>query len=277
MPRYSLKETLSRQDEDDYMAAIEIILCEHHNRPTHQRNPDLVLPHVYVGNIGNAENYKLLRKYGITHVLNCAGYKGNRSYQGSPYEGLDIEYKEFMADDSETYDISQHFRESFHYMDKAKRKNGCVLVHCAQGINRSVAVCLAYLMMEKNYSLLKAVKQMQKKRGCVLSNRAFQRQLVMFACENGCLDSRAELEKILPKRKEEPKDYHEPVQNGTWHNDFDTYHKSYHDGFIKKNNYSDRIDKTFAKEKDKNFEINGTTVATGSSIFEDYLRRMKSN
>ena len=80
-----------------------------------------------------------------------------------------------------------------------KRQNGCALVHCAQGINRSVAICAAYLMLQKGYTLLKTVLLLKRKRGAVLNNRAFQMQLVHFARSCGLLDSQKEFDKLAPK------------------------------------------------------------------------------
>ena len=112
--RLSLPQNNDSLRDVDYQVAIDTLL-DHQNNSLINRDPCLLLPHVYVGDITNAESFKTLRKYGITHVLNCAGYQGKRTYEGSPYQGLPVEihYKEIKAQDSESYDISQHFDEAF--------------------------------------------------------------------------------------------------------------------------------------------------------------------
>ncbi|ELT95568.1 hypothetical protein CAPTEDRAFT_27532, partial [Capitella teleta] len=151
--------------------------------------PSHLIEHVYLGCQSQAESLRMLRKYNITHVLNCAGYKGPRPEpHASPYGDIGIEYLEFQADDYEDYDITQHFAEAFQYLDQAKRQRGNVLVHCALGINRSAATCLAYIMQHQRKTLFEATRLIKRKRKVALTNRGFQVQLVKFAKSIGLLD-----------------------------------------------------------------------------------------
>ena len=60
--------------------------------------PTRLLPHVFIGSQSNAEDLTTMRRIGVSHVLNCAGYKGPRpSPNASPYDGLGIEYYEFKV------------------------------------------------------------------------------------------------------------------------------------------------------------------------------------
>lgn len=151
--------------------------------------PSRLLDHVYIGSQSNAESLRLLRELGVTHVLNCAGYKGPRPVpDASPYEGLGIDYCEFQAEDTDRYDICQHFPEAFQFLEAVRRRGGVALVHCALGINRSAAVCVGYLMVHAQMTLLQATRLIKNKRRVVLANRAFQRQLVRYARSRGLLD-----------------------------------------------------------------------------------------
>ena len=148
--------------------------------------PAQLLPHVYIGSQHNAESLRLLRRLGITHVLNCAGYKGPRKNPDvSPYEGLDIEYYEFKAEDTDRYDMRQHIPEATSYLNGCLRRGGVCLVHCALGVNRSATICVAYLMQHKQMNLLNAVSLLKRKRPLVLLNKNFQRQLVIYARTHG--------------------------------------------------------------------------------------------
>ena len=61
--------------------------------------PTRLLTHVFIGSQANAEDLTNMRRLGISHVLNCAGYKGPRpSPSASPYDGLGIDYYEFKVD-----------------------------------------------------------------------------------------------------------------------------------------------------------------------------------
>jgi len=92
-----------------------------------------------------------------------------------------------QAEDSDRYDITRHFGEAFRFLNAAKRDGGTVLVHCALGINRSAAVCVAYMMVERRLPLLAVTRIIKDRRRIVLANKSFQRQLVGFARNRGLL------------------------------------------------------------------------------------------
>ena len=48
-------------------------------------DPTNVLGHVYIGTQANAENFDLLKRWRITHVLNCAGTASSDSYINSVF------------------------------------------------------------------------------------------------------------------------------------------------------------------------------------------------
>ena len=187
----SYRISCSCKDEDSdlhYLTKVREILLGDPIKGNTQK-PAEILPHMYIGNQSNAESLRLLRTLGVTHVLNCAGFKGPRKNpNANPYDGLGIEYLEFKADDRDGYDMSQHFDEAFRYLDNVKRNGGVCLVHCALGINRSGVTVAAYLMVHSRWPLLKALEFVKKKRGVVLSNHGFQRQLIRFARQQNLLD-----------------------------------------------------------------------------------------
>ena len=69
----------------------------------------------------------------------------------------------------------------------ASAPNGCVLVHCHEGKNRSAALVVAYLMVEERMSLYEAVEQVWSRRPIVLSNDSFVDQLIDLAEREGLL------------------------------------------------------------------------------------------
>lgn len=174
--------------DEDYADLLRNVLVSQSCLSGGAGQPSLLIHGLYIGGQRNAESYPSLERLGITHVVNCAGYKGNRSYHGSPYEGMHIKYIEFLADDTDHYDITQHFREAFAFIDRARKTGGVVLVHCALGINRSGATCMGYLMLMGRMNLIKAAILIKSKRRVVLSNVGFQKRLVRLARKNGLLD-----------------------------------------------------------------------------------------
>ncbi len=148
-------------------------------------------PHLYIGNQKNADDIAALKRLDITFVLNCAGSR-RLDFKKPPYPRCArIEaYLAIPAEDRIEYDIMQHFVEAFAFIDKAKRRGTNVLVHCNLGINRSGAVCAAYLMANQHMYLLEVIKLLKARRSVVLWNKGFRLQLIKFARNRGYLDPR---------------------------------------------------------------------------------------
>lgn len=162
--------------------------------------PVQLIGHIFLGNLNNAESLPSLKRFGITHVLNCAGYRGPRSYDGTPYPGLGIDYVEIFAQDVDGYDITQHFPAAFRYLDGVRKQGGVALVHCAMGINRSAAICAAYLMEYSRMSLLQVIQLLKEKRSLVLTNSSFVQQLYDWADQRGRLGSNQQWANTIHKR-----------------------------------------------------------------------------
>ena len=62
-----------------------------------------------------------------------------------------------------------------------KTNNNKLLVHCAAGMNRSGLIVAAIMIYFEHMDLLNVITQLKCKRGYVLSNESFQKELVLFA------------------------------------------------------------------------------------------------
>ena len=151
-----------------------------------QDSPAELLPHLFLGNYMDARNTRRLRDLGITHVMNCASV---RSEVVNPYpEGSGVVgYLSFTADDADDYDMVQHFEDARNFIDDAYASGGRVLVHCAQGINRSGFIVVAYLMVSQRLDVIEATEYVKTHRGLLLTNKSFQKQLIQFARDNDLL------------------------------------------------------------------------------------------
>ena len=170
--------------DDVYYDRLASILCQLPN--CRRRGPTQLLPHLYIGNYRDAADHDQLRAMGVTHVLNCAAYRQSDE-NTYPQESGVTNYMQFHANDDWEYDILQHFDDSRAFIDDALERGGCVLVHCALGVNRSGAICVAYIMLHGHMDLLQVAKLIKEKRGRVLTNRGFQQRIVSFARQHGCL------------------------------------------------------------------------------------------
>ncbi|ESO09347.1 hypothetical protein HELRODRAFT_126528, partial [Helobdella robusta] len=72
------------------------------------------------------------------------------------------------------YDKAKRFIES------ARRSGGRAFVHCELGMNRSITLCLAYLVEYSRMDLNVALKQILIHRPNILTNDGFKKQLVQF-------------------------------------------------------------------------------------------------
>ena len=153
------------------------------------KGPALITNYLYLGDFGDAASLGLLSELGITHLLNCAGVASNGGYFRPPLGGGTSPrcYKQLEALDREDYDMLSHFDEACQYIDEARSSRGKVLVYCMRGVNRSAAICVAYLMARDNADLCAAVTEVAFARGQVLTNPGFQRQLVEFAAKHNRL------------------------------------------------------------------------------------------
>ena len=183
-----------RDDEHELRQLEEILQVSvgDDQRPWYRPGPAKLLDHLYLGDYSDADSLGLLKELGITHVLNCAGAYIEDSQSLNMFllrgdTGI-LAYHQFEADDTRHYKISQHFQEAVDFIETARQKGGKVLVYCAKGINRSAAICVAYMMVHRKTSLLDTVRNVKNQRGgTILSNTGFQRQLICYARDIGCL------------------------------------------------------------------------------------------
>lgn len=148
--------------------------------------PTKVFDFLYLGGEDEARDRKLLQRLGITHVINCASsyVSTGQSYYGDAVK----KYVEFDAEDDNTYNIMQHFEESYAAIEDARERGGKALIHCIMGINRSGALAVAYAMVHKQWGPIQAAEYVKNARKLLLSNDGFQYQLISFARDRNLLE-----------------------------------------------------------------------------------------
>ena len=192
-----LNYQLSTKSDEFYLERMKEILAVNSSaRPPSA--PVEMAENVFMGSQKHAEDFKLLRRYGITHIVNCAGSKLVNCAQNQDQRVSNTLYPEesgisecliIGAVDHEDYDIGTHFDKAIDFLNSVEKKGGRTLVHCNLGVNRSGAVMAAYLMVRKKMSLLSVIDYIKQKRSVALSNRGFRKQLISFAKKRGLLES----------------------------------------------------------------------------------------
>ncbi|EGZ11984.1 hypothetical protein PHYSODRAFT_303805 [Phytophthora sojae] len=136
-------------------------------------NPTVILDHVLLGSRENAEDSQLLNFLGITHICNCAKQVGN-SFEG------EFIYLKLNLKDSQDEELIPHFQTVAKFIKRVERLRGRVLIHCISGASRSPALLVAYLMIDKDMSLLDAYNMVRRKRHIVQPNQGFRLQLAKY-------------------------------------------------------------------------------------------------
>lgn len=183
--RYSDYERLLRKENAEYLGRMQSILTAPRRGAIKCSDaPGELLDYLFIGNMREARNPRMLKRLKITHVLNCAANPGEGPERCFPYDeeltGV-TSYEEFPARDNDGYPILSHFNRAKKFIDDARDTGGRALVHCELGVNRSGAICIAYLMVELEITLLQALRRIKIERPVVLSNDGFKKQLIEFA------------------------------------------------------------------------------------------------
>ncbi|KAL2332725.1 hypothetical protein Fmac_013938 [Flemingia macrophylla] len=131
-----------------------------------------IAEHIYLGSDTVAKNHELLRQNGITHVLNCVGFVCPEYFKG------DFVYKTLWLQDSPTEDITSILYDVFDYFEDVREQGGRVLVHCCQGVSRSTALVIAYLMWREGQSFEDAFQFVKTARAVTNPNMGFACQLL---------------------------------------------------------------------------------------------------
>ncbi|KEH21884.1 putative protein-tyrosine-phosphatase [Medicago truncatula] len=131
-----------------------------------------VAEHVYLGGDAVAKDREILKRNGITHVLNCVGFVCPEYFKG------DFVYRTLWLQDSPSEDITSILYDVFDYFEDVREKNGRVFVHCCQGVSRSTSLVIAYLMWREGQSFDDAFQFVKAARGIADPNMGFACQLL---------------------------------------------------------------------------------------------------
>jgi|JI6StandDraft_1071083.scaffolds.fasta_scaffold13545_2 protein-tyrosine phosphatase len=134
-----------------------------------------ILEGLYVSGEKVAKDYEALKKHGITHIVNCAA-----DYCENWFEDRGINYLAFFLKDSQNESIECLFYRVIEFIESALKSKRKILVHCIQGISRSVTMAIAYVMFVYKYDYKKAEAFVKQKRGVASPNNGFMVELIQF-------------------------------------------------------------------------------------------------
>lgn len=136
-------------------------------------------PCVYIGGFRAASNVQTYSQIGITHVINCAGDEYTKKYPKT------IKTLIIKAKDDENYDvIGKHLNKVKAFFESSindginSNRSNKYMFHCIAGVNRSVTLCVGYLMYYHKRTVIDTVKMVHSGRtNAILTNKKFVQQL----------------------------------------------------------------------------------------------------
>ncbi|CAM6119710.1 unnamed protein product [Calypogeia fissa] len=127
---------------------------------------------LYFGSSVVAQDFDMLRSNKITHIVNCVGYVC------SEYFPDNFEYRVLWLQDSPSEDIFSVLYDCFDFFEDVRLQGGRVYVHCCQGVSRSAAIVIAYLMWRESRTFEDVFEDVKSLRTVTSPNMGFVFQLM---------------------------------------------------------------------------------------------------
>ena len=117
-----------------------------------------ILPGLYLSSLMAARNPTTLADLGITHILAILDF----SVSFAPWTGRRLVLN--LSDGTES-DLLSRLDECVDFIQGGIKDGGKVLVHCMQGLSRSVCVVVGFLVRVEGVGAEEGLKIVQEKRG----------------------------------------------------------------------------------------------------------------
>ncbi|KAF8993128.1 protein-tyrosine phosphatase-like protein [Cyathus striatus] len=146
--------------------------------PMHQILAPAVLPTgtvtgaLYIGSLSAVQDKDLLKAHNITHLVQVLDVPWLPISEKDGFNCYRIEIH-----DATNVDLKPHLEAVCAHIDRALRGGRNVLVHCQQGVSRSPAIVIAYLIRNHGMSFESAYALCRHKRACVKPNQGFVQAL----------------------------------------------------------------------------------------------------
>eukprot|EP00797_Seminavis_robusta_P009928 Sro1724_g293660.2 (1023) ;mRNA; f:1942-5615 len=135
---------------------------------------------VYLSDARHAHDVDLLKRIGITHVLNVAGKVGEGDMDA--YRKANIKTKTVDAEDEEGYPMLEKHFDEFQQFLRSSPRGSRIVVHCVAGLNRSGLLVAAHKLLAEQQDVFEVVAHVRRQRGnLAFCNRSFVAQLVALA------------------------------------------------------------------------------------------------
>mmetsp|Transcript_11785 Transcript_11785/g.14307 ORF Transcript_11785/g.14307 Transcript_11785/m.14307 type:complete len:277 (+) Transcript_11785:288-1118(+) len=166
-----------RQEKQSYEAEDEQIRDDTEDEASDELSFDgvEVIPGVFVGGETCAGDTSGRTSRGITHVLSVY-MEFEERYKAKEELVKANRWKTIRLEDAADSNLLDVFSIANEFIKNALQNSGKVVIHSLEGFSRSSSICIGYMMMEKQMTLLQASEHMKNLRAINI-NRGFWRQL----------------------------------------------------------------------------------------------------
>ncbi|XP_046705043.1 protein phosphatase Slingshot homolog 3 isoform X2 [Silurus meridionalis] len=153
--------------------------------------PSKILDYLFLGSEWNAANFEELQKNNVGYILNVTMEIDNFFPESFSYMNVRVY-------DVESTDLLPHWKNTYMFINEARKSGQSVLVHCKMGVSRSASTVIAFLMKQQGWTLEEALNHVRERRPIVQPNESFHRQLQTYS---GILSASKQRHSSLWKRK----------------------------------------------------------------------------
>jgi len=135
---------------------------------------------LYIGSWAASVDTDLLNTHAIRDVVEVLDSQWATSPHPTPGIGgaaPPTRYKIAIQDTSDADVLKPHIDGAVRHIRDKLAQGQNVLVHCQQGVSRSSAIVIAYLMFDRGMTYDAALRYVKSKRPCVKPNAGFERTL----------------------------------------------------------------------------------------------------
>ncbi|KIK68166.1 hypothetical protein GYMLUDRAFT_37006 [Collybiopsis luxurians FD-317 M1] len=128
---------------------------------------------LYIGSMSAITDYELLRSCRVSHFVQVLDAPWLPPLPETDANGMRTTSFKIEILDTSSADLKPHLEDACNSIDRALRSGRNVLVHCQQGVSRSAAIVIAYLIRNHGMSYDAAFALVQRQRACVKPNPGF--------------------------------------------------------------------------------------------------------
>lgn len=168
--------------------------------------PSKILDYLFLGSEWNAANFEELQKNNIGYILNVTMEIDNFFPERFTYMNVRVY-------DVEETDLLSHWKNTYMFINEARKRGQAALVHCKMGVSRSASTVIAFLMKMQGWTFEDAFNHVRECRPIVQPNDGFLKQLQTYS---GILCASKQRHSSLWRRKSKPESTidEEPKQDG---------------------------------------------------------------